>query len=69
MNVHHDAIGFIVPLIEKALEHVNDEIHRRVIVVEKQHLVEAGPLGFRFGLGDDAATQISIIVLAAFAST
>ncbi len=62
MNVHHDAIGFIVPLIEKALQYVNDEIHRCVIVIEKQNLVEAGPLGLRFGLGDDPATQIPVIV-------
>lgn len=62
MNVHHDAIGFIVPLVEKALQYVNDEIHRCIIVIEKQHLVEAGPLGLGFGLGDDPATQIPVIV-------
>ena len=39
---------------EEALEDHHDELHRRVIVVEHQHLVLLGLLGPRAGLGGDA---------------
>ena len=32
---------------------MHHELHRRVVVVEQQHTVEARPLGLRLGLGDD----------------
>jgi hypothetical protein len=41
-------------LLEKPLQDVNDEFHRRVIVVQHQYLVHGGLLGARARLHDDA---------------
>ena len=40
-------------LLKKPLQHMHDELHRGVVVVEEQDPIEAGPLGLRLGLGDD----------------
>jgi hypothetical protein len=61
MNMHHDPIGLLARLVEEPLEYVDDEIHRRVIVIEQEHLVKAGPLGFRLGLCNDPATLVCVI--------
>src|SRR5262249_51831214 len=53
VHVHHDPMGGFVVLVEEALKHMHDELHRRVVVVEQQHAVEVGALGLRPGLGDD----------------
>ena len=57
MHVHHDSVGAPVVLVEEALEHMDHELHRRVIVVQQQHAVEIGPLGLRLGLGDDRGAR------------
>ena len=36
---------------------MHDELHRRVVVVQQQHAVEARPLGLRLGLGDDRGAR------------
>ncbi len=53
MDVQHDACRLLGRLVEEPFEHIHDEIHRRVVVVQQQHLVEARPLGLRPRLGDD----------------
>src|SRR5690606_22705884 len=40
VDMQHDAGGFLAALPEEPLEDVHDELHRRVVVVEQQHLVE-----------------------------
>src|SRR6478609_11449562 len=39
VDMEHNPSRLFRRLIEEALEHVDDEVHRRVVVVEKQHLV------------------------------
>ena len=34
VNVKHDLRRFLAPLAEKALKNMNDELHRRVVVVQ-----------------------------------
>lgn len=53
MYMQHDLRGFFVILAEKALEHVNDELHRGVVVVQQQNLVHRRFLRFRARLGYD----------------
>ena len=48
MDVKHDARRVFLALVEDTFEHQYDELHRRVVVVEKKHhgkgLGAAGPL-------------------------
>jgi len=50
VDVQHHARRLFQIHLEKALEAMDDEFHRGVIVVEQQHLVLAG----LFGLGPSA---------------
>ena len=53
VNMQHDlGSGFDI-LAEEALDDVNDELHRRVVVVQNQHAVQVRTLGLRLDLGDD----------------
>src|SRR3546814_9167411 len=52
--MQHDPRGLFPRLAEKPLQHVNDELHRRVIVVQQEHLVHRRLLRLRPGLGDHA---------------
>src|SRR5262245_38296667 len=54
VHLQHNPFRVGACFIEIALEHVHDEFHRRVVVVQHQHLVEARPFGLRPGLGDQA---------------
>src|SRR5262245_59132051 len=58
MHMEHDACRLFPALVEKTLEHMNNELHRRVVVVEKKHLVHRGLLRLRLALDDDAGLQI-----------
>lgn len=55
MNVQHDLRRRLHILLEETLQHVNDEFHRRVIVVEDQHAIEARALRPRLDLRDDGS--------------
>ena len=50
------------------LEHMNDELHRRVVVCQDQHPVEVWSFGLRLDLGDDrrrrAARPSGLLVIA-----
>ena len=69
MDVEHDlGRGFDV-LLEELLQHVNDELHRRVVVVQDQDAIEVRALGLRLDLGDDrrrrtAASPHAVLVIA-----
>ena len=53
MDVEHDlGRGFDI-LLEELLQNVNDEFHRRVIVIQYQDTIQIWPLGLRFDLCDD----------------
>jgi hypothetical protein len=49
VNVEHDACRIVPVLLKEPLQNVDDEFHRRVIVIENQHAIEAGL--FRLCLG------------------
>ena len=53
MHMQHDAGRLLLRLAEEPLQHVHDELHRRVVVVEQQHTVHVRPLDARLGLRDD----------------
>jgi len=53
MDVEHDlGRGFDI-LLEELLQDVNDEFHRRVIVVQYQDTIEIGAFRLRLDLGDN----------------
>src|SRR5690606_34438770 len=52
MYMEHYARRLFPGLVEERLKDVNDELHRCVIVVQHQHLVHRGPLGFGLALDD-----------------
>ena len=54
VDMEHDLHGFIARLVEEALQNVHHELHRRVVVVQNQHFVEARPLRLRPRLGHDS---------------
>ncbi len=56
MDVQHDlGCGFDV-LLEKFLQHQNDELHRRVIVIQKQDPIERRAFGSGPRLGDSTGS-------------
>ena len=65
VHMEHDAVGRLVVLAEKPLDHMHDEFHRRVIVVEDQHAVKIRPLDLRPRLGNDRGSRRTRIAIAA----
>ena len=59
---HHLDRGLAI-LGEELLQDMDDELHGRVVVVQQQHLVEAGLLGLGARVGDDAGAG-TILALA-----
>src|SRR5262245_1274713 len=51
MRRHHDAICLIFAHAEFALEHGHDELARRVVVVEEDHLMQARPFRLETNFG------------------
>lgn len=69
VDMQHDPGRIIHAHPEKALQAVNDELHRRVIVVQHQHLVKRGLARFNARAGYDAGagaaiTDISVVSVA-----
>src|SRR3954464_9544160 len=60
VDMEHDLNRLLARFGEETLQHMHDEFHRRVIVVEDKDLVQRGLLGLRTGLGDDTRTGPSI---------
>jgi hypothetical protein len=59
MHMQHD-LGRLFPVLaEEALEHMDDEFHGRVIVVQHQHLVQRRLLRLRPRLNDGADAIIA----------
>ena len=47
MDEEHDLGRGLGILLEELLQNVNDEFHRRIIVVQNQDAIEVGPLRLR----------------------
>ena len=60
VHMQHYVRGLVRVLVEKPLEHVNDELHRCKIIVEQQHAIKAGSLGFGFGFCDDNGAAVLV---------
>ena len=69
VNMQHDLSRFFAVFAEKSLQNMDDELHRRVVVVEQQNLVHRRLLGFRAGLGDDAGRWPTRFVVTGIART
>ncbi len=50
---------------EKPLKHVDDEFHRRVVVVQEHDLVERWLVGLRLGLGQQAGIALTALAVVA----
>ena len=59
VDMQHHVDGLFAILAEDFFQDMDDELHRRVIVVEQQHLVEAGLLGLGARFGDDAGSGVA----------
>ena len=66
--MQHDLNRLFARLGEEALQHVHDEFHRRVVVVEQQNLVERRLLGLGARLGDNAGTDAAAVPIVAVVS-
>ena len=64
MDVQHHIDRFLAGLAENLFQDMDDELHRRVVVVQQQDLVEAGLLGLGARFGDDAGSGVARPVLA-----
>lgn len=58
VDMQHDCIGVFAGLVEDALQHMDDEFHWGVIVIEQQHFVKRWFLGAGFWPGDDLGVRI-----------
>ncbi len=63
MDMQHDIHRLFAVLAENLLQDVDDEFHRRVVVVQQKHLVEAGLLGLGARFGDDPGAGVARPVL------
>ena len=63
MDMQHDLNGLLPRLGEEPLQNVDDELHRRVVVIEEQHFVERGFLGLGPGFGDDARADAAAVAI------
>lgn len=49
-------------LAEEALQHVHNELHRGVIIIEDEYTIHVRPLGLRFGFGNDRGARAALLV-------
>jgi len=64
MHMQHNSCGGFMILAEEPLQHVHNELHGGVVVVENKDAVHVWPLGLRLGLGDDPGTRAALLVAA-----
>lgn len=60
VDMQHDLRGFFLIHREKRLQDMDDELHRRVIVVKHQHLVHRRLFGFWPGFHRDASFKVVV---------
>src|SRR5258705_7315239 len=60
VDMEHNLNRFLARFREKTLQHMHDEFHRRVIVVEDEDLVKRWLLGLWPGLGYDAGSGAAV---------
>src|SRR4051795_4862961 len=60
MHMQHDSRRRFSVLVEKALEYVDHEFHRRVVVIQDQDTIEVRLLGLWLGARDNRAARCSV---------
>src|SRR5215467_5587914 len=68
VDMEHDFDRCLAILVEDLLQDVNDELHRRVVVVEQEHLVHARLLGLWPRFRDDASAGVAVTIACSLAS-
>ncbi|MNQ90045.1 hypothetical protein D3C85_1053720 [compost metagenome] len=61
VHMQHDAGRVFPALLEEPFQHVDDELHGGVVVIQDQHPIERGPLKLRLCLGDDGGACASAL--------
>jgi hypothetical protein len=62
MHMQHNSCGSFMILAEETLQHVHNEFHWRVVVIENEHTVHVGALGLRLGLGDNRSPGPALLI-------
>lgn len=62
MDMEHDCRRFVARFSKNRFEHVNDEFHWRIIVVQHQHFVHAGFFGLWLCFGEQPGLPTVIFV-------
>lgn len=61
MHMQHDLRRLVSCLVEVALKNQNNELHRRVIIIQQQHPVHARFFRARLGTRDNGGTGFIVI--------
>ncbi|MNC63030.1 hypothetical protein D3C75_1131180 [compost metagenome] len=61
VHMQHDAGRVFPALLEEPFQHIDDELHRGVVVIQDQHSVKRGPLKLRLCFGDDGGACASAL--------
>src|SRR5690606_21299378 len=64
VNLQHNARGRRAIHAEDAFQHIHDELHRRVVVVQQDHLIKRRSLEFRLGDLFDQLAPVSYALVA-----
>ena len=64
MYMQHNSCGGFMVLAKKPLQHVHNELHWRVVIVENEYTVHVWPLGLRFGLRNDRGARPTVLIAA-----
>ena len=64
VDMQHHIDRFLAGLAENLFQDMDDELHRRVVVVQQQNFIKAGLLGLGTRFGDDAGSGVARPVLA-----
>src|SRR5829696_5588884 len=64
VDVQHDSGRILARLVEEAFEHVNHELHGRVVIIEEEDAIQVRTFGPGLGFRDDRGSG-AIVVLTA----
>jgi len=63
VNRQHQFKGLTMGQPEKTLQHMDDKLHGRVVIIKDQNLIKRWALGLGPGLGCDTGIAIDLIIL------
>jgi len=62
MYMQHNSCGSFMIFAEEPLQHMHNELHRRVIIIENEYTIQVRPFGLRFGLGNDRCARPALLI-------